>query len=81
MMNVQNNIIDSIENKRLLWYCHLQRMAQARWPQRVLNWTPQGRRKPGRPAISWKKDIVGAMETETGKNGEHGAEEARNGDR
>lgn len=61
IMKVEQTIIDTIEQKRLIWYGHLQRMDEDRWPKIVWQWVPQERRKRGRPPRSWKLDIEESM--------------------
>ena len=47
-METERSVIDYIEEKRLVWYGHVQR-AQNRWINKVTEWSPLGRRKRGRP--------------------------------
>lgn len=61
MMNVQGTILDTIDRKRLIWYGHLQRMGDNRWPKKIWQWVPPERRKRGRPPRSWQRDIDEAM--------------------
>ena len=56
-MNVNNSIVDFIQTKKLQWYGHTKRMAQERLPRRVMEWTPPGKRKRGRPPITWIEEI------------------------
>ena len=51
-MDVEGTILETIEPKRLDWYGHLERMNHNRWPKRVWEWNPPGRRKRGRPSRS-----------------------------
>ena len=44
-MNMENDIIDRIERKRLIWYGHLKRMPEDRWPRKIWNWIPTERRR------------------------------------
>nr|CAH7769225.1 unnamed protein product [Callosobruchus chinensis] len=60
-MGVECSIIRKLENKALQWYGHVQRMPEHRWPKRVLEWEPPGRRRRGRPALRWEKYIRHAM--------------------
>ncbi|RNA17398.1 endonuclease-reverse transcriptase [Brachionus plicatilis] len=46
------------KNKRLRWLGHVLRMKDTRIPKRALQWTPQGRRKVGRPAVTWRSKIT-----------------------
>nr|CAH7760132.1 unnamed protein product [Callosobruchus chinensis] len=61
IIDVQETILDTIGSKCLTWYGHLERMANNRWPKKVWEWTPPGRRKRGRPPRSWKKDVEEEM--------------------
>ncbi|KAK4883930.1 hypothetical protein RN001_000201 [Aquatica leii] len=69
-MKVDKTIIDTIETKRLLWYGHLERMEETRWPQKIWKWTPQGRRKRGRPTRTWFQEIQYAMATRDLRQGD-----------
>ncbi|XP_050497794.1 uncharacterized protein LOC126878967 [Diabrotica virgifera virgifera] len=60
-MEIDLDIIDTIEAKRLNWYGHLQRMPENRWPKKIEKWTPPTRRKRGRPRRSWREDVEDAM--------------------
>ncbi|RNA33321.1 endonuclease-reverse transcriptase, partial [Brachionus plicatilis] len=42
----------------LRWLGHVLRMKDTRIPKRALQWTPQGRRKGGRPAVTWRSTIT-----------------------
>lgn len=60
-LNLQENIIDRMERRQLQWFGHVQRMSDERWPKKVLNWSPPGRRKRGRPRYMWRGRIIEAM--------------------
>lgn len=60
-MNIATSIIDTIEAKKLRWYGHVCRMANTRWPKRIVNWNPPQRRRRGRPRTSWRDGIDSAM--------------------
>jgi hypothetical protein len=49
IMDLDKMIIDRVEERQLVWYGHLQRMSEERWPKKIWEWTPQGRRRSGRP--------------------------------
>jgi hypothetical protein len=49
IMDLDKTFIDRVEEKQLVWYGHLQRMSEERWPKKILEWTPHGRRRRGRP--------------------------------
>ena len=61
-MGIDIDIIETIEVKRLKWYGHIQRMSEERWPKKICEWTPENRRKRGRPRQAWKDDVFEAME-------------------
>ena len=52
-----------IRERRLRWLGHLHRMEQRRISKQALTWSPTGKRKRGRPRMSWtatiKKDLEG----------------------
>ncbi|XP_056648205.1 uncharacterized protein LOC130452786 [Diorhabda sublineata] len=57
IMKVQHTITEDIRVNQLRWYGHVQRMPEDRIPKQILNWAPQGRRKRGRPRLSWREGI------------------------
>jgi hypothetical protein len=44
-MNAEESIIDRIENKGLSWFGHVLGMEEERWPKRLYQWKPPGKRK------------------------------------
>ena len=48
---------DIIRRKRLHWLGHLHRMQQNRIPKQVLQWSPHGKKKRGRPRKNWKATV------------------------
>jgi len=40
---------------------HVQRMKDRRLPKEVMKWRPPGRRKLGRPKLTWAEGIRGLM--------------------
>jgi hypothetical protein len=60
-MNVTRSILDDINTKQLKWYGHVQRMEEGRPPKQVMKWNPPGRRKRGRPKLTWMEGIRGLM--------------------
>ncbi|XP_030750470.1 uncharacterized protein LOC115878198 [Sitophilus oryzae] len=63
IMEVKHRITDDIKINQLRWYGHVQRMEESRIPKKILNWTPQGKRKRGRPRRSWREGIYGDIRT------------------
>ena len=55
------DIIDVIEKKRLQWYGHIKRMPEERIPKLIMEWTPEERRKRGRPRKTWMEEVQAAM--------------------
>jgi hypothetical protein len=60
-VNVTRSLLDDIKTKQLQWYGHVQRMEEGRLPKEVIKWRPTGRRKRGRPKITWAEVIRGLM--------------------
>jgi len=55
--DVVRSILDDIKTKQLQWYGHVQRMEEGRLPKEVMKWSPPGRRKRGRPKLTWAEGI------------------------
>jgi hypothetical protein len=64
-INVVRSLLDDIETKQFQWYGHVQRMEEGKLPKEVMKWSPPGRRKRGRPKLTWAEGIRGLM----GENG------------
>ena len=62
---VARSLLDDIKTKQRQSYGHVQRMGETRLPKDVMKWSPLGRRKPGRPKLTWAEGIRGLM----GENG------------
>jgi len=60
-MNVERSLLDDIKTKQLQYYGHVQRMEEGRLPKEVMKWSPPGRRKRGRPKLTWVEGIRGLM--------------------
>ena len=56
------SLLDDIKTKQLQWYGHVQRMEEGRLPKEVMKWRLPGRRKRGRPKLTWAERIRGLME-------------------
>jgi hypothetical protein len=61
IMDLDKTITDRVQEKQLVWYGHLQRMSEERWPKKIWEWTPQGRRRRGRPRKNWSNNVKEAM--------------------
>ena len=60
-MNVVRSLLDDIKTKQLQRYGHVQRMEEGRLPKEVLKWSQPGRRKRGRPKLTWAEGIRGLV--------------------
>ena len=60
-MNVARSLLDDIKTKQLQWYGHVRRMEEGRLPKEIIKWSPPGRRKRGRPKLTWAEEIRGLM--------------------
>ena len=61
LCNITRSLLDDINTKQLKWYGHVQRMEEGRLPKQVIKWSPPGRRKRGRPKLTWLEGIRGLM--------------------
>ena len=61
-MNVKRSLLEDIKTKQLKRYGHVQRMEEGRLPKKVMECSPPGRRKLGRPKLTWAEEIRGLME-------------------
>jgi len=57
------DIINIIEQKRLQWYGHVERMPEERIPKLIMDWIPRERRKRGRPRKTWMEGVQAAITT------------------
>jgi hypothetical protein len=60
-LDVTRSLLDDIKTKQLQWYGHVQRMEEWRLPKEVTKWRSPGRRKRGRPKLTWEEGIRGLM--------------------
>ena len=60
-MNVTRSLLDNIKSKQLQWYGHVQRMEEGRVAEGVMKWSPPGRRKRGRPKLTWEGGFRGLL--------------------
>lgn len=69
-MGISCSLTKTLENKSLQWYGHVERMSEERWPKKILQWSPKGKRARGRPPMKWKTFISKAMEERNLKFGD-----------
>ena len=67
-MDVTRSLVDDIKTKQLQWYGNVQRMEEERLPKEVMKWRPPGRRKRGRPKLTWAEGIRGLMGQRQGRS-------------
>ena len=60
-MQAEQSVLDRIQRKQLKWYGHLLKMDDSRWPKKIYQWIPHGRRRRGRPQQSWKNQVMEFM--------------------
>ena len=60
-IGLDKTIITEIEQNRLTWYGHVQRMAEEILPKIALKWMPKKKRTRGRPKKNWMEGIRKAM--------------------
>ena len=51
-MQEEQSILDRIQRRHFKWNGYLLRMKDSRWPKKIYQWTPHGRRRRGRPQQS-----------------------------
>ena len=49
IMSATETVINRIERRSLVWFGHILRMEDLRWPKQVFIWKPPGRNRRGRP--------------------------------
>jgi hypothetical protein len=58
---LEESIVKEIEQNQLIWYGHVQRMAERRLPKITLKWMPKQKRAQRRPKKNWMEGIRKAM--------------------
>jgi len=52
----------SVQEHRLRWLGHVQRMSDDRIAKQVLHWVPEDRRERGRPRVIWQHVVIKDLE-------------------
>ncbi|PSN47039.1 hypothetical protein C0J52_09357 [Blattella germanica] len=60
-MKVIESFTEDIKTAQLRWFGHVKRMREDRLPKKIFEWQPMGRRKRGRPTITWTEGILKTM--------------------
>ncbi|PSN38846.1 hypothetical protein C0J52_20915 [Blattella germanica] len=59
-MKVKGSLTEDMKTAQLRWFGHVKRMREYRLPK-IFEWQPMGRRKRGRPNITWTEGILKTM--------------------
>jgi hypothetical protein len=69
-IGLEETIMKNIEQNRLTWYGHVQRMAEGRLAKTALKWKPKQNKARGRPSNNWMEGIRKAMNERTLSEGQ-----------
>jgi hypothetical protein len=58
---VTRSVVANIKTKQIQWYGHVQGIEEGGLPKEVTKWRPLGRRKRGRPKLTWAEGNRGLM--------------------
>ena len=61
LMEVDRNILEVIEERKMRWFGHVERMGEDRIPKMILEWNAEGRRRRGKPREQWMDGIRRSM--------------------
>jgi len=53
--------LERMENNMLKCYGNVLRVGDNRWSERILTWSPEGRKRRGRPEMKWEREVERAM--------------------
>jgi hypothetical protein len=53
-MEMKEDILQETEEQQLRWYGHFMRTEDCKIGRKVVEWNPQGKRRRGGPAVTWK---------------------------
>ena len=56
--NGVENWVAAQRRRKWRWAGHVARLADRRWTQLALSWTPDGSRRVGRPVTTWENDLI-----------------------
>ena len=51
-----------VQKRKWGWIGHTLRKPQSEITRKILEWNPQGKRKPGRPRMTWRRTIAKELE-------------------
>lgn len=58
-MQVRQDVVQTIKHNKLRWYGHVHKMKVGHLPKIILEWSPEGRQKRGRPRMTWTNSVEG----------------------
>ncbi|KAJ4442157.1 hypothetical protein ANN_12023 [Periplaneta americana] len=58
-------IVNFVQQYRLQWKKHVERMDRTRWPKQILTYVPGGKRKLGRPRKRWHETVTDPVGSNT----------------
>lgn len=58
-------IVNFVQQYRLQWKQHVERMDRTRWPKQILTYVPRGKRKLGRPRKRWHETVTDPVGSNT----------------
>ncbi|KAJ4443543.1 hypothetical protein ANN_05216 [Periplaneta americana] len=58
-------IVNFVQQYRLQWKKHVERMDRTRWPKQILTYVPRGKRKLGRPRKRWHEIVTDPVGSNT----------------
>ncbi|PSN56969.1 hypothetical protein C0J52_10869 [Blattella germanica] len=57
-MKVKRSLTEDTKTAQLRWFGYVKRMREDRLPNKIFEWQPMGRRKRGRPNITWTEGMT-----------------------
>ncbi|KAJ4438820.1 hypothetical protein ANN_14772, partial [Periplaneta americana] len=64
-------IVNFVQQYRLQWKKHVERMDRTRWLKQILTYVPRGKRKLGRPRKRWHETVTDPVGSNTGNRNKH----------
>jgi hypothetical protein len=62
MTEMEKDIVDEVQKRKLIWFGHTNRMDETGWPRKLLEWVPEEKCEGGRPRQGWRDEVKEAME-------------------
>ena len=58
------SVVEEVRRRKWSWIGHVCRMDQTALPRTALRWTPEGKRKRGRPKETWRRSVEKEMKAQ-----------------